>query len=76
MDTRKQDCLREQCLFSARHAHKNYGTLVFTAYFAFNYLGCKCITHMDPPVRNPIRLSNMRCPTCRDGGLRKEVKLV
>ncbi|THU90716.1 hypothetical protein K435DRAFT_728075, partial [Dendrothele bispora CBS 962.96] len=53
MSTAKEDCLRPNCLFSQRHAHP---------------IGCRsphCIRTMSLPKRNPIRLSNMKCPDCR-----------
>ncbi|CAL1704791.1 unnamed protein product [Somion occarium] len=50
MSTRKQDCLRSDCVFSSRHPP-----------------GCKsgaCNRLMNPPQRNPIRISETRCEGC------------
>ncbi|OCB84297.1 hypothetical protein A7U60_g8977 [Sanghuangporus baumii] len=52
MATRTQDCLRPDCLFSRRHAHP---------------YGCKspnCIRMMSLPVKNPIRISPVKCADC------------
>ncbi|KII88542.1 hypothetical protein PLICRDRAFT_111412, partial [Plicaturopsis crispa FD-325 SS-3] len=51
MASRIQDCLRPNCLFSRRHEH----------------VACKdpaCIRLMNPPVRNPIRISPTKCGEC------------
>ncbi|KAJ3802892.1 hypothetical protein GGU11DRAFT_445149 [Lentinula aff. detonsa] len=52
MATHKQDCLRDNCVFSVRHTHSY----------------CKspnCIRMMAQPVQNPIRFSSMNCANCR-----------
>ncbi|KAH6918606.1 hypothetical protein BKA70DRAFT_1416593 [Coprinopsis sp. MPI-PUGE-AT-0042] len=50
--SRPMDCGRQNCLFSSRHAHP---------------IGCRnssCIRLMNPPVKNPIRMSPAPCPNC------------
>ncbi|KIK59899.1 hypothetical protein GYMLUDRAFT_666771 [Collybiopsis luxurians FD-317 M1] len=52
MATYKQDCLKENCVFSTRHTHSY----------------CKspnCIRMMAQPVQNPIRFSPTPCVHCR-----------
>lgn len=85
MSTRKQDCLRPNCLFSRNHAHPvgehrvlpklssrhcvtcknrartNAGSLVPAL------VGCRektCSRMMQPPQRNPIRISDSKCADC------------
>ncbi|ETW85950.1 hypothetical protein HETIRDRAFT_309285, partial [Heterobasidion irregulare TC 32-1] len=48
--TRHQDCLRANCIFSRRHP--------------FQCKSPACIRMMGPPVRNPIRVSDLVCPEC------------
>ncbi|KAJ3998182.1 hypothetical protein F5050DRAFT_1567686, partial [Lentinula boryana] len=59
MATHKQDCLRDNCVFSVRHTHSQFFTLP---------TDCKspnCIRMMAQPVQNPIRFSSMNCANCR-----------
>ncbi|KAF8921331.1 hypothetical protein CPB85DRAFT_318924 [Mucidula mucida] len=53
MATRQQDCLRDNCVFSARHTHPRCRAAT-------------CIRLMALPVRNPIRVSPTKCSDCRN----------
>ncbi|KAF9564659.1 hypothetical protein CPC08DRAFT_660221 [Agrocybe pediades] len=50
MATRKQDCYRNNCLFSERHMA--------------GCASSACIRMMAPPAHNPIRLSPTVCAEC------------
>ncbi|KAI0273606.1 hypothetical protein BC834DRAFT_921638 [Gloeopeniophorella convolvens] len=53
LSTRRQDCMRPNCLFSTRHPS--------------GPAGCEssaCQRLMGLPIRNPIRLSPTHCPDC------------
>ncbi|KAJ4487984.1 hypothetical protein J3R30DRAFT_3262988, partial [Lentinula aciculospora] len=53
MATHKQDCLRDNCVFSVRHTHP------------CNCKSTSCNRMMAQPVQNPIRFSSMKCVNCR-----------
>ncbi|KAF9053649.1 hypothetical protein BDZ89DRAFT_938682, partial [Hymenopellis radicata] len=62
MATRQQDCLRDNCVFSARHTHRGMCdiTYISSAWVLKPTTGCRaatCIHLMALPVRNPIRVS-------------------
>ncbi|KAJ6596866.1 hypothetical protein DFH09DRAFT_103771 [Mycena vulgaris] len=50
--TRREDCLRPDCLFSRRHMHLG------------QCRSATCIRLMSPPALNPIRNSPTQCPQC------------
>ncbi|VDB99746.1 unnamed protein product [Peniophora sp. CBMAI 1063] len=66
MSTSRQDCMRPDCIFSARHEHpggQRYAPAPRAPVVDVRS-GCKCARMMAQPIRNPIRVSPARCANC------------